>query len=111
MDNTQTAGDKTDFENHRRIQCPRTIAWLIAVGRLTLSKAVTITVGDEAGAPTLLEAREIIPNFQLMVRRRATGDLSPWICDRSTGYQPWSKNSQQRRSKVSGESRTCRIRA
>jgi transposase len=33
----------------------------------------------EAGVPSLVEAREIIAEFQLMIRRRAEAGLIPWI--------------------------------
>ena len=71
---------KTDVENLRRIPSARTIARLMTVERDTLSKADTVTVAAiEAGVPTLVEAREIIADFHLMIRRRASAELSPWI--------------------------------
>jgi hypothetical protein len=52
----------------------------MTVGRDTLSKAETVTVAPiEAGVPILVEAREIIAEFHLMIRRRAAAELSPWI--------------------------------
>jgi hypothetical protein len=33
----------------------------------------------EAGLPTLVEAREIITQFHLMIRRRLETGLTPWI--------------------------------
>ena len=33
----------------------------------------------EAGVPVLIEAREIIVAFHLMIRRKTEADLSPWI--------------------------------
>lgn len=43
-----------------------------------LTKAETVTVAAiEAGVPTLVEAREIIGEFHLMIRRKAAGH--PWI--------------------------------
>jgi transposase len=52
----------------------------MTVGRDTLSKAETITVAAiEAGAPTLVEAREIIAQFHGMIWRRAAAELSPWV--------------------------------
>ena len=33
----------------------------------------------EAGVPTLVEAREIITQFHLMIRRKAEAGLTPWI--------------------------------
>ncbi len=52
----------------------------MTIGRDTLSKAETVTVvAIEAGVPTLVEAREITAGFHLMIRRKATAELSPWI--------------------------------
>jgi transposase len=52
----------------------------MTVGRDTLSKAETVTVAAvEAGVPSLVEAREIIAEFHLMIRRRAAAELAPWI--------------------------------
>ena len=72
--------EKTDVETLHRIPSARTIARLMTVGRDTLSKAETVTVAAvEAGVPPLVEAREIIAEFHLMIRRRAAAELSPWI--------------------------------
>ena len=52
----------------------------MTVGRDLLSKAETVTVAAiEAGVPTLVEAREIIADFHLMIRRKAEEALTPWI--------------------------------
>ena len=72
--------ETADVESLHRIPSARTIARLMTVGRDTLSKAETFTVAAvEAGAPALVEAREIIAEFHGMVRRRAAAELSPWI--------------------------------
>jgi transposase len=72
--------EKADVENLHRIPSARTIARLMTIGRDTLSKAETVTVAAiEAGVPTLVEAREIIAEFHLMIRRRAATELLPWI--------------------------------
>jgi transposase len=72
--------EKVDVESLHRIPSARTIARLMTVGRDTLSKAETITVAAvEAGVPTLVEAREIVAQFHLMIRRGAAAELSPWI--------------------------------
>ena len=45
-----------------------------------LTKAETVTVAAiEAGVPTLVEAREIIAEFHLMIRRKTEAGLIPWI--------------------------------
>ncbi len=58
----------------------RTIARLMTVGRDLLTKAETVTVAVlEAGVPTLVEAREIIAEFHMMIRRKLEAGLSSWI--------------------------------
>jgi transposase len=72
--------DKTDAGALTRTPSARTIARLLTIGRDRLSKAETVTVAAiEAGAPTLVEARDIIDGFQAMVRRRSPDDLDPWL--------------------------------
>jgi hypothetical protein len=52
----------------------------MTIGRDTLSKAKTVTVAAvEAGVPTLVEAREIIAEFHMMIRRKTAADLTSWI--------------------------------
>ena len=73
-------GERADTQNLRRIPSARTIARLIMVGRDLLTKAETVTVAAiEAGVPTLVEAREIIAEFHLMIRRKVEAGLTPWI--------------------------------
>ena len=72
--------EKTDAQNLQRIPSARTIARLMTIGRDLLSKAETVTVAAiEAGVPTLVEAREIIAEFHLMIRRKTEERLTPWI--------------------------------
>jgi len=52
----------------------------MTVGRDRLSKAETVAVAAiEAGAPTLVEARDLITDFQAVIRRRSHADLDPWL--------------------------------
>jgi transposase len=72
--------EKVDAENLQRIPSARTIARLMTIGRDRLSKAETVTVAAiEAGMPALVEAREIIAEFHVMVRRKAAAGLATWI--------------------------------
>jgi transposase len=72
--------EKADAENLQRIPSARTIARLMTIGRDTLSKAETVTIAAiEAGVPALVEAREIIAAFHMMIRRRVVAGLTPWI--------------------------------
>ena len=72
--------EKADAQNLQRIPSARTIARLMTIGRDVLTKAETITVAAiEASVPTLVEAREIIAEFHLMIRRSAGAELLSWI--------------------------------
>ena len=72
--------EKADAQNLQRIPSARTIARLLTIGRDLLTKAETIMVAAiEAGVPTLVEAREIIAEFHLMIRRKVEAGLTPWI--------------------------------
>jgi transposase len=72
--------ETVDAQNLQRIPSARTIARLMTIGRDLLTKAETITVAAiETGAPTLVEAREIIAKFHSMIRRNAEAELLPWI--------------------------------
>jgi transposase len=72
--------ERADIQNLQRIPSARTIARLMTVGRDLLTKAETVTVAAiEAGVPTLVEAREIIAEFHLMIRRKVEAGLTPWI--------------------------------
>jgi len=52
----------------------------MTIDRNDLSKAETLTVAAvEAGAPSLVDARQIIEGFHAMIRRKAGADLDPWI--------------------------------
>ena len=63
-----------------RVPSARTIARLMTTGRDGLSKCETVVVAAiEAGAPLLVEAREIVTDFQVMIRRRSLADLEPWL--------------------------------
>jgi transposase len=58
----------------------RTVARLLTVGREQLSRAEAITVAAiENGVTVLVEAREIILEFQGIIRRKALADLEAWI--------------------------------
>ena len=72
--------EKADAKNLQRIPSARTIARLMTIGMDTLSKAETVTVAAiEDGIPALVEAREIIAAFHMMIRRKAVAALRPWI--------------------------------
>ena len=72
--------ERADAQNLQRIPSARTIARLMTIGRDLLTKAETVTVAAiEASVPNLVEAREIIAEFHLMIRRKAEAGLTPWI--------------------------------
>ena len=63
-----------------RAPSARTVARLMTVGRARLSKAETLTVAAiEGGVELLVEAREVVADFQAMIRRKALAELDPWI--------------------------------
>ena len=72
--------DKADPAALARAPSARTVARLLTVGRERLSKAETITVAAiESGVAVLVEAREIILEFQGIIRQKALADLDAWI--------------------------------
>jgi transposase len=72
--------EAADASNLTRTPSARTIARLMSFGRDRLSKSETMTVAViEGGVPPLVEAREIIADFQAMIRKRSLADLEPWL--------------------------------
>jgi transposase len=72
--------EKADAGGLTRAPSARTIARLLTVGRDRLSKAETMTVAAiESSVAVLVEAREIIAEFQGIIRRKALADLDDWI--------------------------------
>ena len=72
--------DTADPAALARAPSARTVARLLTVGRERLSKAETITVAAiESGVAVLVEAREIILEFQGIIRQKALADLDAWI--------------------------------
>ena len=58
----------------------RTIARLLTIGRDQLSKAQTLTVAAiERGVAALAEARDIVAEFQGIIRRKALPELDDWL--------------------------------
>ncbi|MGV7219332.1 transposase, partial [Bradyrhizobium sp. UFLA05-112] len=72
--------EKADTQNLQRIPSARTIARLMTIGRDLLTKAETVTIAAiEAGVPSLVEARDIIAEFHVMIRRKVEEGLTSWI--------------------------------
>jgi len=72
--------EQINAETLSRIPSARTISRLMTVSRDTLTKAETVTVAAvEAGVPALIEAREVVSAFHLMIRRKTDSDLCGWI--------------------------------
>ncbi len=72
--------DRLDLERLQRVPSARTLARLLTTARDSLSRAQTVTVAAiETGVPALVEAREIIAAFHVMIRKRAYGSLDLWI--------------------------------
>ena len=83
--------EKADPAALARAPSARTVARLLTVGRERLSKAETITVAAiESGVAVLVEAREIILEFQGIIRRKALADLDAWISKARPASSPRS---------------------
>ena len=72
--------DRTDIESLARVPSARTIARLMTIGRDQLTKAETLIIADiDGGAPSIVKARGITTDFQIMIRRRALAHLPSWM--------------------------------
>jgi transposase len=72
--------ENADIDAISRAPSARTIARLMTIGRDGLSKSETVVVAAiELGAPSLVQAREIIAAFQAMIRGKSLADLDPWL--------------------------------
>jgi transposase len=72
--------EKADVTALGRAPSARTVARLLTVGREHLTKAETIIVtAIESSAAILVEAREIIFEFQDIIRRKAPAELDTWL--------------------------------
>jgi transposase len=72
--------EKADPAALARAPSARTVARPLTIGRERLSKAETLTVAAvESGVAVLVEARDIIQEFQGIIRRKALDELDAWI--------------------------------
>lgn len=72
--------ERADAQNLQRIPSARTIARLMTIGRDLLTKAEAVTIAAiEAGVPSVVEARDLIAEFHMMIRRKAVEGLTRWI--------------------------------
>ena len=72
--------EKIDGGNLTRAPSARTIARLLTFGRDSLTKSETVTVAAiESGVPLLIEARQLIADFQSMIRTKSLANLEPWL--------------------------------
>ena len=68
------------------------LARQMTAARDQLSEAETVTVAAiESGVEPLVEAREVVADFQAMIRRKAPAELDPWIAPRSPQVGPTAK--------------------
>ena len=73
-------GESVGGDQLARAPSARTLARLITTGRDRLTKAETVTVAAiEQNVPALVEAREIVAEFQAMVRSMRPEGLSGWL--------------------------------
>ena len=90
--------EKMDASAISRAPSARTIARLMTTGRDQLSKAETVTVAAiESGVEPLVKAREIVTDFQAMIRRKAPAELDPWIERAKTSLVVGLANERQSR--------------
>ena len=76
--------DKTAYA-HGHAPAARTVARLLTTGRDHLTKAESVTIAAiENGVAVLAEARDVIADFQDMIRRKAVAELDAWL-DRASG--------------------------
>jgi hypothetical protein len=77
---TQTGRQGRSWRNRSRAIGARTIARLLTIGRDQLSKAQTITVAAiERGVVAHAEARDILAEFQGIIRCKALPELDAWL--------------------------------
>ena len=66
----------------QKVPSARTIARLMTTARDHLSKAETVTIAViETGVPMLAEARRMIDDFHVMIRKKDVTRLDPWITE------------------------------
>jgi transposase len=74
--------EKASSAGLQKTPSARTVARLMTTARDHLSKAESVVVAAiEQRAPTLVEARLLIDRFQEMIRKKAGGELDPWVAD------------------------------
>lgn len=67
-------------ESMHRAPSARTVVRLLCVEPDTLSRAETVTLAAiERGVPKLVEARNAVAAFHVMLRQRASGALDAWV--------------------------------
>ncbi len=78
--------EEAEIERLQRVPSARTLARWLTTGRDRLTKAETLMVSAvENGVPTLVEAREAIGAFQMMVRAMAPDRLEGWLARAGAG--------------------------
>jgi hypothetical protein len=77
--------DRASDRQLQKVPPARKIAHMMTTVRDHLSKADTIVVAAiKAGAPMLVNARDLIDRFHGMIRKETEADLEPWIADADT---------------------------
>ncbi|MGU3363175.1 transposase, partial [Methylobacterium sp. M6A4_1b] len=72
--------EQADIARLQRVSSARNLARLLTTGRDRLTKAETLTVAAvEEGVPALVKAREVVGEFQTMVRGNEPGQLEEWL--------------------------------
>lgn len=113
---TSAGVEQAKIERLQRVPSARTPARWLTTGRDCLTKAETLTAAAfEDGVPGLVEAREVVGAFQMMVRAMVPDRLEGWLprageglvasCDRGVGQDkaavpaaitlPWSNGQTE----------------
>lgn len=72
--------DRATDQQLQKVPSARTISRLMTTARDNLSKADTLTIAAiEERVPSLVEARNLVERFQVMLRQKLIADLDPWI--------------------------------
>ena len=72
--------EQVNIDGLTRVPSARTVARLMTMARDTLSRTQTVTVAAiEAAVPMLVQAREVVDAFHMLIRRKQEADLDAWL--------------------------------
>ena len=72
--------EQVNIEGLSRVPSARTVARLMTTARDALSRTQTVMVAAiEAAVPTLVQAREVVDAFYMLIRRKQEATLDGWL--------------------------------